>query len=195
VAAAGGARVCVGVVTGAQGVRGAVRVKPFTARPEDVAGYGPVEDEEGRRSFTVRLVGRAKGVVIGRIAGIEDRDAAAALKGTRLYVARSALPPPEAEEYYHADLLGLAAVLRDGRPLGRVRAVHDFGAGDSLEIAREGAASVLVPFTRAAVPVVDIAGGRVVIDPPDGLIEEEDKGPSLLAGPLRNPLPSGEREG
>lgn len=180
--AAGGARICLGVVTGAQGVRGAVRIKPFTARPEDVAGYGPVEDEAGRRSFTLRLVGRAKGVVIGKIAGIEDRDAAAALKGMQLYVARSALPPPEAEEYYHADLLGLAAVLRDGRVLGQVRAVHDFGAGDSLEIAREGAASVLVPFTRAAVPVVDIAGGRVVVDPPAGLLEEEDDIPSPLAG-------------
>jgi 16S rRNA processing protein RimM len=176
---AGAPRICVGVVTGAQGVRGAVRIKSFTARPEDVAAYGPVADEAGERQFALRAVGRAKGVVIATIAGIGDRDAAAALKGTRLYVERSALPAPGEEEYYHADLLGLAAVLRDGTRLGTVRAVHDFGAGDSLEVARTGGGTVLVPFPRAAVPVVDVAGGWVVIDPPEGLLEG-------------SPLPSGE---
>ena len=165
-------RICVGIITGAQGVRGAVRIKSFTAEPEDVAAYGPVADEAEKRSFALRIVGKAKGVVIAKIAGIEDRDAAEALKGLRLYVERSALPEAGEEEYYHADLLGLEAALCDGTPLGRVRAVHGFGAGDSLEIALPSGATVLVPFTRTAVPVVDLVGGRVVIDPPEGLLDK-----------------------
>jgi 16S rRNA processing protein RimM len=166
-------RVCVAVITGAQGVRGAVRIKSFTAVPEDVASYGPVEDEQGKRRFALEIVGRAKGVVIGKIHGIGDRDAAEALKGTRLYVERSALPAPEEEEYYHADLLGLTAVLKDGTVLGTVRAVHEYGAGDSLEVAGEGGRSVMVPFTRAVVPVVDLAGGKVMIEPPEGLFDNK----------------------
>jgi 16S rRNA processing protein RimM len=164
-------RVCVGVVTGAHGVRGAVRVKSFTAEPEDVAVYGPVEDERGDRRFTLRLVGNAKGVLIAQIAGIEDRNAAEALRGLRLYLPREALPPPGEEEYYHADLIGLAAALADGTPVGTVRAVHDFGAGDTLEIDRAAGQPVMVPFTRAVVPVVDIEGGRLVLDPPEGLLD------------------------
>ena len=107
-------RVCVGVVTGAHGVRGAVRLKSFTAEPEDVAGYGPLEDERGERRFALRLIGHAKGVLIAAISGIEDRDRAEALRGSRLYLPRSALPPPEEEEYYHTDLIGLDAMLADG---------------------------------------------------------------------------------
>jgi 16S rRNA processing protein RimM len=172
-------RICVGIITGAQGVRGAVRIKSFTAVPQDVAAYGPVADEAGERSFALRAVGTAKGVVVATIAGIADRDAAERLKGVRLYVARDRLPAPGEEEYYHADLIGLAAVLADGTPLGRVRAVHQYGAGDSLEIARENGGTVLVPFTRAAVPAIDLAQGRLVIAPPEGLLDE-------------TPLPSGE---
>jgi 16S rRNA processing protein RimM len=168
-------RVCVGVIVGAQGVRGAVRVKPFTASPEAIGSYGPVEDEAGGRRLALRVVGQAKGVVVATLAGVADRDAAEALKGVRLYVPRTALPAPEAEEWYHADLLGLAAVLADGTELGRVAAVHEYGAGDSLEIERPQGAPVLVPFTRAAVPVVDIAGGRVVIEPPEGLFEAPER--------------------
>jgi 16S rRNA processing protein RimM len=171
--------VCVGVVTGAHGVIGAVRIKSFTARPEDIAAYGPLADESGARRYALRLVGAAKGVLIGRIAGVEDRNRAEALRGLRLYLARAALPPPEEEEYYHADLIGLDAVLVDDRPLGRVRAVHDFGAGDTLEIARPGAAPVVVPFTRAVVPVVDLAAGRLVIDPPTGLLDTDDALPPV----------------
>ena len=165
-------RVCVGVVTGAHGVRGAVRLKSFTAEPGDVARYGPLEDENGERRFKLRLVGSAKGVLIARLAGVEDRDRAEALRGLRLYLPRDALPPPGEEEYYHADLIGLEAALIDGSPLGRVRAVHDFGAGDTLEIDRAAGPPVMVPFTRAIVPVVDVASGRLVIDPPPGLIDE-----------------------
>jgi 16S rRNA processing protein RimM len=165
-------RVCVGAIAGPHGVRGLVRVKSFTAEPADVAAYGPVEDEAGRRRFTLEIVGHAKGVLIARVPGIADRDAAEALRGVRLYVPRAVLPPPDEEEYYHADLIGLEAVFLDGSPFGRVRAVHDFGAGDSLEVTRaDGGGTVLVPFTRAAVPVVDVAAGRLVIDPPQGLLD------------------------
>jgi 16S rRNA processing protein RimM len=164
-------RVLLGVIGAPHGVRGLVRVKSFTAEPEAIAAYGPLEDERGERRFALEPVGAAKGVVIARLPGIVDRDAAERLKGVRLYVRREALPEPGEEEYYHADLLGLAAVLRDGTPLGRVKAVNDFGAGDHLEIESEDGASVMVPFTRAAVPVVDLAAGRVVIDPPAGLFD------------------------
>jgi 16S rRNA processing protein RimM len=169
-------RVCVGVVTGAHGVRGAVRVKSFTADPADVGRYGPLEDEAGERQFRLRLVGNARGVLIARIAGIADRDHAEELRGLRLYLPRAALPPPGEDEYYHADLIGLDAVLIDGTPVGRVRAIYDFGAGDTLDIAREAGPPVMVPFTRAVVPAVDLAAGRLVINPPPGLlapIEEE----------------------
>jgi 16S rRNA processing protein RimM len=175
-------RVCVGVITGVHGVRGAVRLKSFTAEPEDIAAYGPLEDERGQRRFALRLVnsargGSAKGVLIAAISGIDDRDRAEALRGLRLYLPRSALPPTEEEEYYHADLIGLKAALADGTPIGTVRAVHDFGAGDTLEIERSEGQPAMVPFTRAVVPVVDLDGGRLVIDPPPGLLEPTSKTP------------------
>jgi 16S rRNA processing protein RimM len=166
---AAGGRICVGVVAAPHGVAGLVRVKSFTATPDAIAAYGPLEDAEGR-TVRLELVGTAKGVVIARIAGIADRDTAEGLRGALLYLARTALPPPDEEEYYHADLIGLAVELGDGTAFGRVAAIHAYGAGDSIEIARDGAAPVIVPFTRAAVPVVDIAAGRLVIDPPDGLL-------------------------
>src|SRR5436190_10415916 len=107
-------RVCVGVIAGAHGVRGAVRIKSFTAEPKGIVQYGPVEDESGGRKFELRLVGTAKGVVLADMSGITDRDQAETLRGMRLYLPREALPPPAEEEYYHADLIGLAAVLGDG---------------------------------------------------------------------------------
>jgi len=177
-------RVCVGILTGAQGVRGAVRVKSFTADPQDVARYGPLEDESGERRFRLRLAGSAKGVVIAHLTGIDDRDQAEALRGLRLYLPRAALPPPGEEEYYHTDLIGLAAALADGTPVGQVRAVHDFGAGDTLEIERALGPPVMVPFTRAIVPVVDLDAGRLVLDPPPGLIDEPAQ-----KKPTRSPHP------
>ena len=167
-------RVCLGVVTGPHGVQGAVRIKSFTEAAEDVARYGPLADETGGRRFELRLIGAGKGVVIARLAGVEDRNQAEALRGLRLYLQRSALPQTEADEYYHADLLGLAAVLGDGTSVGRVRAIHDFGAGDTLELTRPGAPPVMVPFTRAIVPIVEPAVGRLVLDPPPGLLDENE---------------------
>jgi len=162
----GEARVCLGVITGAHGVRGLVRVKSFTEVPEDVAAYGPVTDEDGARAFTLSVTGHSKHALLARVEGVADRDQAQALKGTRLYVARDAMPALDEEEtYYHADLLGLAAEDRDGCPLGRVAAVHNFGAGDILELDGEGRR--LVPFTRKAVPVVDLKGGRLVVELPE----------------------------
>jgi 16S rRNA processing protein RimM len=154
-------------------VRGAVRVKTFTDEPDAIAGYGALEDETGERRFTVQVIGTAKGdgMVIAKLSGIADRDRAEALRGLRLYLPRAALPPTAEDEYYHADLVGLAAILADGTLVGRIIAVHDFGAGDMLEIARDAGRKVLVPFTRAAVPVVDLAGRRVVLDPPEGLFD------------------------
>ena len=168
-----GMRVCMGIVGAPHGVRGAVRIKSFTDAPEAIATYGALEDESGARKFMLRVVGAAKGagMVIATLSGIADRDRAEALRGLRLYAPRAVLPAAAEDEFYHADLVGLAAVLDDGAPLGTVIAVHDFGAGDVLEIARDAGQPVLVPFTHAAVPVVDIAGGKIVIAPPAGLIE------------------------
>ena len=165
-------RVCVGAVAGAHGVRGAVRIKSFTADPKDIARYGALEDESGERHFTLRLTGAGKGVLIGHLSGIGDRNQAEAARGLRLYLDRAVLPPTGEDEYYHADLIGLDAVLSDGTPIGPVRAVHDYGAGDTLEIARAEAPPLMVPFTRAVVPSVDLAAGRLVIDPPPGLLDE-----------------------
>ena len=166
------ARVCMGIVGAPHGVRGAVRIKSFTDEAEAIGRYGALEDENGAQ-FTLRVIGSAKGdgMVIATLSGVADRDRAEALRGLRLYVPRAALPAPAEDEFYHADLIGLAATLGDGTTLGKVIAVHDFGAGDMLEIGRDEGQPVLVPFTRATVPVVDIAGRRVVIDPPEGLFD------------------------
>lgn len=162
-------RICLGQVVGAHGIKGLVRIRPFTAEPCGIAAYGALEDER-RRRFTLEVVGRAKGCVLARVEGVSDRDAAEALAGTRLYVERAALPAIEEEEtYYQADLIGLRAEDPQGRPMGRIVAVHDFGAGDVLEVERapdsghKRGDSLLVPFTRANVPLVDLPGGRVVV--------------------------------
>lgn len=161
-----------GVVGAPHGVRGAVRIKSFTDAPAAIADYGALENESGAQRFTLQVVGGAKadGMVIAKLSGVTDRDGAEALRGLRLYAPRAALPAAGEDEFYHADLVGLAAHLDDGSKLGSVIAVHDFGAGDVIEIERAEGQPVLLPFTRAAVPVVDIAGGRVVIDPPEGLL-------------------------
>ncbi len=163
-----GSRVCLGAFAGAHGVRGLVRIKSFTEVPEDVAAYGPLSDEAGDRSFRLTVTGRAKGAVLAKVEGVADRDAAEALKGVRLYVERAALPPPEEEDtFYHADLIGLRAESPQGEGLGEVIAVQDYGSGPLLEVRDQARKSAFYPFTRAVVPEVDIAGGRLVIDAPD----------------------------
>jgi len=160
------------MIVGAHGVQGGLRIRSYTASPADVATYGPVEDEAGRRRLALAVAGEAgRGIVIARAKGIDDRDAAEALKGMRLFVPRTAFPPAGADEFYVADLIGLSAERPDGSPLGIVAAVDNFGAGDILEIApAAGGTSLSVPFTRAVVPVVDLSGGRVVVDPPAALM-------------------------
>lgn len=171
-----GDRVLLGEIVGVHGVQGLVRVRAHTADPLDVAAYGTLTAEPGGRSLKLQVMHAATGgVVVARIAGIADRNQAEALKGLRLYVARSALPEPEEEEFYHSDLAGLRAELVDGTVLGIVRQVVNYGAGDMLEIDRQKGGSVLVPFTLAVVPKVELSAGRVVIDPPDGLLT--DSGP------------------
>lgn len=169
-------RILVGAIAGAHGVRGVVRVKSFTADPRAIAGYGALSDEQGGRRIELTLVGSAKDALLARIAGVDSREAAEALRGLRLYVDRAALPEPEdPEEFYVADLIGLGAEAPDGAPLGRVAAVENYGAGDLVEIARPDGGTLIVPFSRQAVPVVDLAGRRVVVDPP---LETAASGPA-----------------
>ena len=163
--------VCLGAIAGAHGIKGLVRLKSFTARAQDIAAYGPLQDASGARHFEIALVGAARGALIARIKGVDDRNAAERLKGEKLYVTRDRLPPTAAGEFYHADLIGLVAEREDGTKLGRIVAVHDFGAGPSIEIAPESGATAMIPFTATVVPVVDIAGGRVVVVPPPGLLD------------------------
>jgi len=167
--------VCVGVVSGARGIKGDVRIKSFTGDPEAIASYGDLFDEKGETRYSIRIVGRAKDQLVVRVDGIGDRTAAEALKGTKLYVPRHALPEAEEDEFYLWDLIGLAAEHVDGTALGRIEAVQNFGAGDFLEVVGEIKGGLLVPFTAEAVPVVDVRGGKVVIDPPPGLMEPPDE--------------------
>ncbi|RAU23659.1 16S rRNA processing protein RimM [Paramagnetospirillum kuznetsovii] len=169
-------RVCVGLIVGVHGVRGAVRIKSFTEEPKDIGFYSPVEDETGSRKIRLKVTGEAKGSVIATLEGIADRDAAEALKGTKLWVARHRLPKVEEDEFLYSDLIGLAVEDLAGTRLGTVSAVHDFGAGDVLDIALAPKGNLMVPFTKAQVPEVDVPGGRLVVIPPVYAAEEERDG-------------------
>ncbi|PKQ12611.1 MAG: 16S rRNA processing protein RimM [Alphaproteobacteria bacterium HGW-Alphaproteobacteria-1] len=162
--------VCLGAIAGAFGVKGEVRLKTFTATPEDIATYGPLTSEDGKYSFEVTLTGQTSGALTARLSGIATKEQADALRGIRLHVPRARLPALPDDEFYHADLIGLEVFDTGGAPLGRVRAVLNHGAADLLEIQGPGVTStVLLPFTREAVPTVDLASGRIVADPPEGL--------------------------
>ncbi|HEY4113361.1 MAG TPA: ribosome maturation factor RimM [Rhizomicrobium sp.] len=167
--------VLLGVVIGAQGLKGEVKVKSFTEAPEKLGAYGPLHARDGRR-FVVKSVRGGKGSSIVALDGVASRDAAEALKGVELYVARGALPAVEAHEFYHADLLGLHAEDTEGRGIGKVIAIHNFGAGDVIEIeCDDGQGTVLMPFTAEIVPTIDIAERRIVIAAPEE-VEAETKG-------------------
>ncbi len=160
-------RVCVGEIVGAHGVRGIVKLRSFTLDPAAIVSYGPLEDEKGERRFTVALQSIVRDCWLARINGVDDRNASEALRGTKLYVDRAALPQAAEDEFYHADLIGLRAEWADGRGvLGTVSAVHDYGGGTLLELALADGGSMMLPFTQTVVPVVDVAGGRLVVDPP-----------------------------
>ncbi|KRW96059.1 ribosome maturation factor RimM [Paracoccus sp. PXZ] len=161
-------RVCVGAIAGAFGVRGEVRLKSFTSQPNDIAAYAPLYTEDGNRSFTIRLTRPVTGGLGARLSGVETREQAEALKGVTLWADRDKLPALPDDEFYHADLIGLSVYDTGGALLGKVRAIYDHGAGDILEVFGPGRRQVLLlPFTRAFVPTVDLAAGRIVADPPE----------------------------
>jgi len=166
-------KVCVGAIAGSFGVRGEVRLKSFCATPEDVATYGPLTTEDGSRSFDIRITRPVKAGFAARLSGVATKEEADALRGTRLFAPRSALPSLPDDEYYHADLIGMAVQDTGGQPRGKVSAVLNHGASDLLELRVPGQkGTVLVPFTLEVVPTVDLAQGRIVIDPPEGLFDD-----------------------
>ncbi len=166
--------ICVARIGAAHGVRGAVKLWTFTEDPFAVRHYGPLQAKDGKRQFEVVQAREARDHLVATFKGVTTRDEAERLNGLELYVARDKLPATDDDEYYHADLIGLAAVTTTGDALGRVVAIHNFGAGDIIEIAPPKGSTLLLPFTNAVVPEVDIKGGRVMIAPPQE-IEGEDE--------------------
>jgi 16S rRNA processing protein RimM len=165
----------VGRVAGGFGVRGEVRITTFTEEPLGIARYGALKREDGSAAIEIVSARATKGGVIARVKGIETKEAADALRGLRLFIPRDALPQPDEDEFYLADLIGLNVTSTDGAPLGRVVAVPNFGAGDILEIdPGDGKPTWYLPFTRAAVPEVRIAEGKIVADPPAEVSERDE---------------------
>ncbi len=163
-------KIVVGAIAGAYGVRGEVRIKSFCATPEDIETYAPLTDEAGR-VYTLALVGPIKNGFSARIVEVSSKEAADALKGTQLLAERDQLPNLPDDEFYHTDLMGLSVVDVGGAEIGTVKTVQNHGADDLLEVTlKGGAATALVPFTKAVVPTVDLEAGRIVIDPPEGLL-------------------------
>jgi 16S rRNA processing protein RimM len=166
-------RICVGVITGARGLRGDVWLRSYTADPAAVGAYGPLGDASGDRRFELRVISSVDDRIVAHIVGVDDRSAAEALQGTALFVPRRVLPPLTDDEYYHADLLGLAVERADtGEPVGTVVAVHDHGAGAILEVDGPQAMGLMVPFTRIAVPFIDLSARRIVLATDIGLWNE-----------------------
>ena len=164
-------RISVAAVMGSHGVRGNVKIKPFTETPESLGRFDKVYLEDGQQvSLKILSVG-SKDVVLARLGKVESRDASDALRGQHLYVDRAALPDLADDEIYHADLLGLDAVLADGSALGRIAAIHDFGAGNVVEILPPQGASIMLPFGGAALVAIEPDKGQVVLAPPDGLLD------------------------
>jgi 16S rRNA processing protein RimM len=167
-------RVCVAKIGAAHGLRGELRLFTFTREPMAVRDYGPFEDESGERSLVLKALRSAGDHLVARFEGVNDRDAARALTNVSLYVPRERLPEPEADSFYHADLVGLRVQGKDGRAFGTVAAVQDYGAGGILEIrSAAGGEPVMLPFVEAFVPEVDLKGGVIVIDPPAGIFGGE----------------------
>ena len=167
------APVCVARIGAAHGVRGAVKLWTFTEDPLAVQSYGPLMTKDGKREFEIANLREAKDHMVATFKGVATRNDAEKLNGIELYVPREKLPATDDGEYYHADLIGLAAVNAADEPLGRVVGIHNFGAGDIIEIASPKGATMMLPFSNAVVPTVDIAGGRVVIELPQEIEGEE----------------------
>ncbi|WP_299286553.1 ribosome maturation factor RimM [uncultured Tateyamaria sp.] len=163
-------RICVGAISGAYGVQGEVRIKSFCAQPDDIESYSPLTTEDGARSFALALIRPMKNGFVARIADVATKEQADALKGVQLFAARDQLPNLPDDEYYYTDLVGIEVFDTGGTSLGHVKSVQNHGAADLLEIHRADAtATVLLPFTQAAVPTVDLASRRIIADPPEGL--------------------------
>jgi len=157
-------RICIAQIGGAHGMRGEVKLKSFTADPMAVKDYGLLEREDGGASLEIETVRPAKTHLVARFRGVSDRDAAERLTNLKLFVPRERLPPPSADEFYHADLIGLSAMTANGTEVGTIIAVHDFGAGDILELRPPaGGTTIMLPFNEACVPGVDIAGRRIIV--------------------------------
>ena len=171
------APICVARIGAPHGVRGAVKLWTFTEDPFAVKHYGPLMTRDGTRQFEVTQVREARDHLVATLKGVASREDAERLKGIELYIAREKLPDTDDDEYYHADLIGLNAVNAANEPLGRVVAIHNFGAGDIIEIAPAHGTTMLLPFTNAVVPTVDLKGGRVVIELPKEI--EGDDVPTL----------------
>jgi 16S rRNA processing protein RimM len=159
--------VLLGRIAGAHGIRGEVLIKSFTAAPEDIGAYGALSTADGARAFEIASARPTAKGVVARLVGIPDRNAAEALRGTDLYVARDRLPPPSDDEFYYADLVGMTAVTPDGATFGEIVAVQNYGAGDLIEVRLAGKSKTeLFSFTDAVVPEVDVTARRVTIVPP-----------------------------
>jgi 16S rRNA processing protein RimM len=164
-------RICVAQIGAAHGLKGEVSLRSYTEDPSAIGRYGALESEDGARRFDITHLRAAKDRFIARLRGVDDRNAAEALRNTRLYIDRDRLPATDEDTFYHADLIGLTAVDTSGAPFGEVIALHDFGAGDIIEVRRADNSTAMFPFTEAVVPTIDIAAGRVTIIPP---VEIED---------------------
>lgn len=165
-------KICIGAIAGAFGVHGEVRLKSFTANPASIEDYSPISTEDGNRQFEITLDREIKNGFSARLSGIATKEEADALKGVRLFVPRDCLPTLPDDEYYHSDLIGLNVYDTGGKALGTVKAVLNHGASDLLELNVEGQSQTqLLPFTLDAVPTIDLTLGRIVADPPEGLLE------------------------
>ncbi|WP_310621934.1 ribosome maturation factor RimM [Flexibacterium corallicola] len=165
-------------VGAAHGIRGEVRVKPFGDDPLSFADYGKLETADGQQKFKVKRARVQKTVVVTKFEGINDRNAAEALNGTKLYIARHKLPETEDEdEFYHSDLIGLSVIDGAGEPLGKVVSLENFGAGELLEVKPQSGGTVYFPFTKAVVPAIDLEAGKVTVIPPEGFFAAGEKEP------------------
>ena len=168
-------RICVGAISGAFGVKGEVRLKSFCADPAAIADYGALSSEDEKQSFEVTLIKPISQGYAAKLSGVRSKEAADLLKGVRLFASRDNLPNLPDDEFYHVDLIGLAVFDTGGVQIGHVKAMHDHGAGDLMEVEGPGLkSSAMLPFTQACVPTVDLESGRVVVDPPDGALPFAD---------------------
>ncbi|MBY0356025.1 MAG: ribosome maturation factor RimM [Rickettsiales bacterium] len=160
-------RILLGVITGAHGIQGAVKIKSFTEESQAIAAYGPLQDKSGKRAFSITILGEAKGQIIARLEGVRDRNQAESLRGVELYVQRNVLPELDDNAFLIEDLIGMAAYAEDGSLCGQISAFHNYGAGDILEITFDDGKSEMFSFTDANFPQIDVGARRVTFCPPE----------------------------